>query len=602
MKRRSQLTGLTVTILLLALAMTAVVEALGTPLASDLAVKAHHLTFFSDRYLLVGEGTVRLRRPDGTTIEGDYLAMNIRLNRYIIAGHVHLTTKAGTFDGAGFSEFIDQHRIYFLPVTDKPDRWTFLDNDFAHPLLGREMPGDAFELPPNDLGAAYIQSREADIRPHQFIRFTPAGLNVEGVFIPLPDYVLIFSANPNYAQNSLNGAELDAPYPFAGNSNSLSTFHLRYDQTNHAYAAIEEHLLTDRSYLVASINPLTQPQKQYNLLGFDKLSPTMQFRNFAQENTFQSGFSQPLNASVFDNGQLTMALRHSYLQLTADQFYQSLLGEPPLVNGLRYYGDPSHVWIPDHPSDAFLTWTGVDHRVNKTPIFFRLRSGYGFAHNAITPEGSFDGTTVSTIWDHFGGLTLYAPALRLARDKEHRDTSLNVVFDKQRSWFSLPHFVDSQTETASISKTYSPRFSTFVNYSITQTEDNWGAAQSTVYPPPAVPVSPITGQSYPGYTAFRGFATTRSLVEGLTFTTSPNVSGSMQMRENHDFPEPIPGPTSPAQIGGASFQQLGVAPYQATLDLRVRLNPNLLVDLTRSYFFGFGNQSFSPQFQFLLSQ
>ena len=273
------------------------------------------------------------------------------------------------------------------------------------------------------------------------------------------------------------------------------------------------------------------------------------------------------------------------------------------MNGVNqyYYGDPSHVWVPDHPTDAFLTWTSVDHRISHLPIFYRLRSGYGFANNSITAESTIGGAAVSTVYDKFAGVTAFSPSLRLARDSHHRDLDLNLLFDKQRSFFSLPHFVDVQTETASISKTYSRRFSAYVNYSITNTGDNWGSQQAVAYPAPTPPVSEVTGETFPGFTAFRGFATTRSLVEGAAFVLSPNVSGSVQVRENHDFPEPIPGPTSAPQIGLGGPQQIGVSPYQATLDLRVRLNANFLVDVTRSYSFGFGN-TYLGQYTFLLSQ
>ncbi|MGH7707410.1 MAG: hypothetical protein ACREM8_04625 [Vulcanimicrobiaceae bacterium] len=565
-------------------------------LAGDaFALRANQITFYSDRYLLVGRGDVELQRPDGTRLRGDYFAMNLRLNRYVLAGNVVAQTPAGELKGAAFSEYLDQHRIYFIPVTSEPDRWTFLGDDFAHPLRGREMPGDAFDLPGNDLGAAYVKSNKALIVPHQSVRFTPAQLSVQGVFVPLPDYFYLFSENPNFAENSLSGAEFDGPFPFAGGEHSLSTAHLRYDQFNGLYLAFEQHWVSNHSYIVTSINPLTRPQKQYNLIGFDRLSPVLQVHGFVQESTFQHGFSQPLTAGGVANLQLTLGLRHSFLQLTGDQFYESLLADPAPINGLKYYGDPSHNFVPDHPSDAFLTWTGVDHRLGYIPLYFRVRSGYGFAHNGITPEQRIGASSIPTIFEHFAGITLYSPSFRINRDKHHRDTFLNFVFDKQRTWFSLPHFIDAQTSTASISKQFSPKFSAFVDYSISNIGDFWGAQQSLVYPQlAAAPVSPLNGQSYPDYLGFHGFATTRSLVEGITFAPSPNLSGSIQMRENHDFPVPIPEPTSRPQIG--------VAPLQATADVRIRLNNNLLIDLSRSYYFGFGSQYFSPQFNFLLSQ
>ena len=307
------------------------VDAAAVPAKAALDLDARHVTFFSERYLLVGDGDVRLRCADGTTVTGDYFAMNLRLNRYIVAGNIHVATPQGSYDGAGYSAYLDQRRVYFLPVTDQPDRWTFLDGDFSHPLLGREMPGDAFDLPPNDLGVAYILSKEARIEPHQSIRFTPAQLNVQGVFTPLPDYVFVFSSNPNFAQNSLVGAELDAPYPFAGSNDSLSTFHIRYDQNNKLYAAFEQHFVGRHSYLVTSINPLTRPQKQYNLLAFDALSPVLQFRTFAQENTRSKAASR--NRSTPRRS----AMRKSRSRSTTVSF-----SSPPINFIRRCWGSPNN--------------------------------------------------------------------------------------------------------------------------------------------------------------------------------------------------------------------------------------------------------------------
>ena len=61
------------------------------------------------------------------------------------------------------------------------------------------------------------------------------------------------------------------------------------------------------------------------------------------------------------------------------------------------------------------------------------------------------------------------------------------------------------------------------------------------------------------------------------------------MRENHDFPIPL---------AGISYENnIGLEPYQATLDLRFRIAPTINLDVQRSYFFNFGGiDRWSPAF------
>ena len=73
--------------------------------------------------------------------------MDLKLNRFLVAGHVHVLGPTGSISAAAFSDYLDFSREYVLPVTSAPDRWTYLGTDFAHPIKGREMPGDVFFFP-----------------------------------------------------------------------------------------------------------------------------------------------------------------------------------------------------------------------------------------------------------------------------------------------------------------------------------------------------------------------------------------------------------------------------------------------------------------------
>jgi hypothetical protein len=559
-------------------------------------LSAKSVTFYADRFVIVGDEDVDVLLADGTRITGDTFQMDLRLNRFIIAGSVRVQFGEQQIEGAAFSEFLDFHRTYFVPITTEPDRWTFVDGDFAHPLLGREMPGDVFALPDMSDEHPFIRSKRAVITPRESVRFTPATVNSGAGWIPTPNWFLNFSNNPNFVANSLSGANVDVPYSFAGSSHSLSTVHLRYDQYDHIFGAFEQHLVFDRGYVVGSINPITKPQKQYNIVAYDRASPTFAAQLLLQENAYQYGLNMPLSASAFVNLQLTKALHQSYLQFLGNLYFYSLLADPA---PLTYYGNPSFGWNPNHPVDWSLVWQGFDHRINKLPVSFRLRSGFGYTHNGVTPIQTLGGVAYPTVWQHLVGGTLYTAPLRLNRDKLSRDTLLNLSFDTQRQWFSSPHYIDTTSGAATVSKTFSRQFSVFVGYTITQTSDIYGAQQLEAYPP-TIPTSLVTGETYPGYAAFRGLGTTRSLVGSLIFKASPRVAGSLIYRTNSDFPVPIPVPSYPP--GTLVQSPYGVSPQLLTGDLRIRISPTILLDFNRSYAFGWGNYHVTPQWGFTIEK
>jgi hypothetical protein len=568
-----------------------------------LSLNAKAVTFYADRYVIVGDEDVEVKLSDGTRITGDTFQMDLRLNRFIVAGGVRVTfggqTGEQTIEGAAFSEFLDFHRTYFVPITTEPDRWTFVDGDFAHPLLGREMPGDVFFLPDMSDEHAFIRSKRALIVPRQSVQFTPASVDTGIGWAPTPNWFLNFSNNPNFAQNSLAGANVDVPYPLAGSSHSLTAAHLRYDSIDKLFGSIEQHFVTDRSYAVASINPVTRPEKQYNLIAYDRTSPNTGVQLFLQENAFQHGFSQPLAAAGYAHLQVTQALRASYLQFNGNAYYNSLLADPA---PLTYYGDSSHGWSPEHPVDASLLWQGYDHRVNGLPLSFRLRSGFGIAHNSFTPLLTLGGTSYPTVWQHSAGGSLYSSPLRLNRDKLSRDTLLNVSFDAQRQWFSSPHYLDTMTSAATVSKAFDRHVSAYVGFTVTQISDHYGAQQLEVYPP-TIPSSPVTGETFPGYAAFQGFGTTRSFVTSLIFTPSAKIGGSLIYRSNSDFPVPIPESAYPPGPGyNVLPSPYGAAPQLLTANLRVRITPTIQFDITRAYAFGWGNWHLTPQWGFQIEK
>lgn len=541
--------------------------ALRTPCnAEALRLSADRVAFYYDRFLVTGDGNVSLRMDDGSTIVGHTFYMDLRSNRFMIAGGVHLHNAKYDIDGAAFSDFLDFKRAYFVPLTDSPDRWTFVNGDYGQPKKGREMPGDTFNLPELNHDHVFLYAKTATIRPGESVQFNPARISIGLAYIPTPGYFLNFSPNPNLAANSLSGAYFDGPYNFAGSKHSLSTVHFRYDQINKGYVAFEQHFATDRSYAVFSVNPLNRPQKQFNLGLYDRLTPTLQIHTFSELFTNQSGFSQPRSAGQFTTVQLTQALSHSYVQLTGHQYNTSLLAASSEAD--------MH-----HSFDSQLIWTGFDHRLPRTPLTYRVRSGFGYYHDGLGVQ-NFGGVNYTTQWANILGITLYTPSFKLANN-----TYLNASFDKQRQNFQALHHIDDSSFAVSFSRTIQTKAAAYLSYNVQNIGDFYGSQQLVAYPA-TTPISPFDGRSYPGYAAFRGFGTLRSLGGSLVLTPNPNFALVVGAQVNHDFPAPIP-------------QYVGRPPYVAFGEMRVRLTRTLQVDITRQYYFNFGNQRWSPQFGIL---
>jgi hypothetical protein len=551
----------------------------------SIVLHAVRVAFYSNKFVVTGDDDVRVSLSDGTIVTGRTFSMDLKLNRFIVAGGVTLTHGAKTYEGAAFAEFLDFRRGYFLPVLSEPDRWTFLDDDYEKPVLGREMPGDAFSFQDVGVDHPFILSSTARITPKTGVGFTPARIYTLGVYTPAPDYYQNFSANPNFAQNSLNGATADVPYTFFGSSNASTALHMRYDTTNKGYLGIEQHVVSQRSYAVFSINPLTRPQKQYNFLGsFKTPSQRFQVTTFDQVSSFQEGFSQPWSSSALENLQLTYALPNSYLQLTGNQYQNTLLAPPqPDANGALWYGDPGHPWVPNHPNNFQIAWIGADRRWAKSPINYRLRVGLLTAHDGFG-MGSFNNTPYTSYWQHFVGFTTWTNPFRLTAHMPYDQSAyFQVTYDRQRTIVSsFPRYQDQGTLTATLSKQNGRRGSTYLSYVVSNQVDYLGALQQQFYPPTIIQ-NPYDGRTYPGYAAFQGLATSRDLQFAYNFTPTPYFSFSIQGDRHKDFPEPIPF-------------YYGTPPWAVTARTQFRLSPTINVTVQRSYYFNFGNMGWSPTF------
>jgi hypothetical protein len=552
-------------------------------------VHAERVQFYYDRFLLEADGNVRVETTDGATMSGDAFSMDLKLNRFVLAGHVHVRSAYGSQDGAALADFLDFNRMYFVPLSGSqtPDRWTFLNGDFSHPAKGREMPGDTFFLP--DLGndQPFIVTNSAIIGTRSYVRF-PGNrvdiLNGLGAYVPTPSYYVNFSSDEHLGENSLAGASVDATYDFAGNANAISALHFRYDPTNKAYLSFEQHLSGSKAYAVFSINPLTRPQKYWDLLTSYRLSERFQIRTFSQLSTYQHGLSQPSSSSQFTTVQLTQALPHSFLQLNTQLTNYSMLGSPAGIQRL-------------HPFATQLTAQTFSNRIGNLPLYESLIYGLGYQHDTFGLQ-TVGGIVYRSIWQHNLGAQLYLSALKLGNSAiDTHNFYVNATFQKNRTWNSSGHYVDDAQSTISLSRSLNRHVLAFASYSVQNIGDYYGALQSMVYPS-FVPV--VGGVPVYSYAAFNGVATLRTTSINVNYSNAGNFTASILARKHADFPKPFPGlfPTPALNVLGQQqvTNYLGEPPYDITADIRARINPTMSIDVARSYYFNFGNQRWSPTF------
>jgi len=555
---------------------------------TTIRLSADHVELYFDRYLIEADGNVRVTTSDGLVITGDAFSMDLKLNRFLVAGSVHLVGATGSQSGAAVADFLDFNRLYFVPVTGEPDRWTFLNGDYAHPIKGREMPGDTFFFPDLSDTTPFLHATSAVIGTKNYARFGGAVLMVGSASVaPTGSYYMNFSPNQHLAQNSLSGANLDATTNVAGNANSISAVHLRYDSVNKTYASFEQHVSNDKFYAVFSLNPATEPSKFWNLVTGYEPSNKFEIYDFSQLHTYQYGLQQPLQVQEVSNITATEGFPESSISLNYELVHYSLLGQPPSPPG--YYGTVPDLgaWIPQHPQYWTLGVSSFTHNLGHSQVQFRYRYGAGLIHDAFGLQ-TLGGVTYTTINDHYIGATLYSSALKLGDLEDPRKTFyFNFSLDGQRSWYSVPHHVDTIDGQGSVSRIFGTRLASYLAYEVMQTGDYYNAGQQSAYPS----YTPVIGSTvYPSYASFQGISTLRTLSLGINFTPDPDFNFSILARKHKDFPIPEPGLFQlPLTNVLGQFQTttfLGQPPYDVSAELRVRIAPHWLLDIQRTYYYG----------------
>jgi hypothetical protein len=555
----------------------------------SIELRAGVVDYYSNRYILTADGNVSARFSDGTVVRGDTFSMDLKLNRFLIAGNVHVDGAHIHEIGAAFASYPDLDRNYFVAEGDKPDRWTYYGLDFTDPHKGRLQPGDAFYFPDLSDQKPYIISNSATIFLKNNVEF-PAGSRLLelGVYLPTPGYVVNYSSNPNFYQNAFAGAVLDIGVPFHGAADAISAGHIRYDQYRGWYTAFDQHFVYKQDYAVFSVDPLTQNQRQYNAILYHRESPALETRLFYQLSALSQGLNEPVGASTYTNFVMNSKVGRYAVGINADQYVDSLLAgavDQFTPSGLRGNGHPFDVTLSVQSyEDEFRLF-----RYLGVPVKFQYRGGYGYNHDGygIPVAGAggtnipadFNGSVYTTIFQTFLGFTAYTSSIKIAKQ-----LSISAKADKLEQWYSLPHHTITTDVSETLARTPTsvklPAF--LLSYDVLNIGDFYGAQQRYAYP--AYP-DIITNQfgTFTGLGAFDGFATARTLSSSMVYTPTPYFALNLTVSYANVSPRPVPG-----------FS--GTAPYTFSADVRVRLSRNVLVDVTRSYYFNFANNLWSPQY------
>ncbi len=557
---------------------------------ASIILKADVVEYYSNRFILTADGNVRAKLSDGTVVSGRTFAMDLKLNRFVIAGSVHVDGPTVHEIGAAFAGFPDLDRSYFVTERDIPDRWTYFGSDYKNRHEGRDQPGDAFYLPDMSGQHPYLIGNTVTVFPKNNIEFgVGSRIRIAGVYTPTPGWVVNFSSNPNFYQNAYDGAVFDIQIPFHGSANSISAFDLRYDQLRGGYVSFEQHFVHNQDYVVFSINPLTQDERQWNLVAYKRVLPSLETHLFAQLSTLSTWpLKEPSQSSAFTNLAINSRIGRYAVGVNADQYNNSLIPTDNTAytpQGLQVAGHPFNIQFSVQSYEdefRFFRYLGV-------PIKFQYRVGYGWAYSSygilsVNGTDTWGGAIYPLIANTYVGATVYTPSIRIAKQ-----TTISVKTDDQRQWFSLPHHIDTQNTTATVA--YTPTLSKipamFLSYNVLNIGDYYGAAQLSAYPPAADTIVNQYG-TFTGLAAFRGLATSHALTGSIVYTPTQYFALNVQMQHFNVTPAPVPG------VGGQP-------PYEFYADARFRLTPNLLVDIARGYYFNFGSQLWSPQFTVTLS-
>ena len=205
--------------------------------------------------------------------------MDLKLNRYLVAGDVHLDGPTIHQVGAAFAGYPDLDRSYFLPAGGTPQPRDVLRSRLGAPddrAASSRATRSTFPTSPASGRTSRPTACASCPRPTRCSH--DAQIYTAGVYLPVPRYVVTFAANSHFFENTFFGGEFDVGVPFNGSAHSLTALHLRNDPYNGTYLAFDQHFVWDQDWIAFGVDPLTQQERQYNLVAYKRWTPKLESR------------------------------------------------------------------------------------------------------------------------------------------------------------------------------------------------------------------------------------------------------------------------------------------------------------------------------------
>ncbi|MDE2571902.1 MAG: hypothetical protein KGM44_05185 [bacterium] len=503
------------------------------------AFAASQIALYINAGVIEGRGGAQIALGASRSVRADAFAYDLRSGRLLLAGHVDLVDRAANdapreLHAAAIVR-TPNGTIYALVTAPTPQRER-LDSRTLQPTA-QEAPSDAFAFP-NIAEAPWMSATSADVVPGTLVTLHHATFLYPARGATVPSYVYVFSPSTYYATTSLPYASFDQPWPFRGGPHALDTLHVRYDQIAGASLGFDHRLVFgDRGYALLSLAPLTQSARSAELTIYQRMSNAVYESLSAFGARGGALLQSPTQASLSLNYGITAALRQSYLQLSLNQAYDSLI-----AGG-----------APNHPSHVQLGWYGYDEPLGRSGFHYRLHSALGHLHDAFGLGSQVDPPQATDAWSKGVGLSLSTPVYKVPLGIQ-----LSAYGERDLTWFSSgPGYGqtgDNLTVTAA--RPISQRLGAVASYQSLST-----SSPRTLY---------------------------RTTALNLTYQV-PALAVALSLQHNSDFVAPPTGLTTP-------FTLIPRPPYEAAVDLRIRISRYGTLDLQRSYFFNFEGEKWSPRF------
>ncbi|TAM59266.1 hypothetical protein EPN52_08280 [bacterium] len=198
--------------------------------------------------------------------------------------------------------------------------------------------------------------------------------------------------------------------------------------------------------------------------------------------------------------------------------------------------------VPNHPSGAQLAWYGYDRALGRSNFHYRLHGTLGYGHDAFGLGAQVDPATATNAWTKGAGLSLSSPVYTLPLHVQ-----LSAYAERDLAWYSTGPgrgaIGDDLVLTAA--RRIARRVSAVASYQLVETSN------------PAL--------------------LERTSALGLTYDGPAGTQFALSLQHADDV-------------------NVVRIPYQAALDLRLRISRYGILELQRSYYFNYGGQTWSPRF------